>query len=58
MFTAVQRVLGLPPGDLTEEMIDAAMHAQVAETDDLDFKSKFVPLFVERRARQELSTLG
>jgi hypothetical protein len=43
VFTAVQRELGLPPGDLTEEMIDAAVQAQVAETDDLDFKSKLPP---------------
>lgn len=43
MFTAVHRVLGLPPGNLTEEMIDAVVCAEVAETDDLDFKSKLPP---------------
>lgn len=43
MFTAVHRVLGLPPGDLTDSMVDAVVKAQVAETDDLDFKRELPP---------------
>lgn len=43
MFTALHRALGLPPGDLTDAMIDAAVQAQVEETDDLDFKSELPP---------------
>jgi hypothetical protein len=40
MFTALHRAVGLPPGDITDEMLDAAVGQGVEETDDLDWKSK------------------
>lgn len=43
MFTALHRALGLQPGPLTERMLDAAITAGVAETDDLDWKAKLPP---------------
>lgn len=42
-FTALHRVLGLPPGSITDEMLDEAVSAGVAETDDLDWKSELPP---------------
>lgn len=42
-FTAMHRELGLPPGDVTDELIDAAVSAEVAETDDLDWKGELPP---------------
>ncbi|MYS84618.1 ATP-binding protein [Streptomyces sp. SID5474] len=44
VFTALHRVLGLPPGPLTDDMLDAAVAAGVAETDDLDWKSELPPM--------------
>lgn len=43
LFTALHRELGLPPGDLTDDLIDAAVKAGVAETDDLDWKGELPP---------------
>jgi hypothetical protein len=42
-FTALHRVLGRAPGPLADEMIDEAVRLGIAETDDLDFKSKLPP---------------
>jgi Schlafen, AlbA_2 len=42
-FTALHRLLGRPPGPLTDEMIDEAVSQGVAETDDLDCKSSLPP---------------
>ena len=39
-FTPLHRSLGLPPSTLTDEILDAAVAARVAETDDLDWKSE------------------
>ncbi|TDZ77367.1 hypothetical protein DE4585_04761 [Mycobacteroides salmoniphilum] len=39
-FTALHRVLGREPGPLTNELLDQAIAAAVAETDDLDWKSE------------------
>ncbi len=43
-FTALHRSLGLPPGPLTDEILDAAITAGVVETDDLDWKSELPPV--------------
>lgn len=43
VFTALHRMLGMRPGDLTSEMIDAAVERQLREADDLDWKSKLPP---------------
>jgi hypothetical protein len=43
VFTAVPRALGLHPGDLTDNMIAAAVRAHIEETDDLDFKAELPP---------------
>ncbi|WP_252342188.1 ATP-binding protein [Rhodococcus sp. 14-2483-1-2] len=43
-FTALHRVLGLPPGPLTDAMLDEAVGAGAAETDDLDWKSELPPM--------------
>lgn len=43
LFTALHRLLGRGPGPLTNEMIDAAVAQEVAETDDLDWKSELPP---------------
>lgn len=43
LFTPLHRELGLPPGPLTNEMLDAAVAARVAETDDLDWKKPPLP---------------
>lgn len=42
-FTALHRALGLPPGPLTDEMLEAAVTAGVSETDDLDWKGELPP---------------
>lgn len=42
-FTPLHRSLGLPPSTLTDEILDAAVAAGVAETDDLDWKSELPP---------------
>jgi hypothetical protein len=39
-FTPLHRLLGLSPGELNDDIIEAAVAAQVEETDDLDWKSK------------------
>lgn len=39
MFTAIHRELGREPGELTHELLDAAVKAGVREGDDLDWKS-------------------
>ncbi|WP_087129500.1 AlbA family DNA-binding domain-containing protein [Microbacterium esteraromaticum] len=42
-FTALHRAVGAAPGPLTDEILDAAVAAGVAETDDLDWKSELPP---------------
>lgn len=42
-FTALHRVLGVVPGPLTDDLLDAAVAAGVAETNDLDWKSELPP---------------
>src|SRR5882757_2810932 len=42
-FTALHLSLGLPPGPLTDEILDAAIAAGVVEADDLDWKSDLPP---------------
>lgn len=42
-FTALHRVLGIAPGPLTDDLLDAAVAAGVAETNDLDWKSELPP---------------
>ena len=39
-FTPLHRLLGLSPGELNDDIIEAAVAAQVEETDGLDWKSK------------------
>lgn len=41
--TALHRALGLAPGPLTDELLDAAVSGGVAETNDLDWKSELPP---------------
>ncbi|MBX9152250.1 AlbA family DNA-binding domain-containing protein [Rhodococcus qingshengii] len=43
-FTALHRLLGLTPGPITDEMIDAAVTAGITETADLDWKSELPPI--------------
>ncbi|MGW9631822.1 AlbA family DNA-binding domain-containing protein [Agromyces sp. NPDC055520] len=43
-FTALHRALGLPPGPLTDEMIDQAIEVGVMETDQIDWKAELPPL--------------
>lgn len=43
-FTALHRVLGLPPGPLTDVMLDEAVGAGAAESDDLDWKPERPPM--------------
>lgn len=43
-FTPLHRSLGLPPSSLTDKILDAAVAAGVAETDDLDWKSELPPV--------------
>jgi hypothetical protein len=38
--TPLHRLLGQEPGRITDELLDAAVSAKVAETDDLDWKSE------------------
>lgn len=42
-FTALHRVLGVGPGPVTDELLDAAVTAGAAESDDLDWKSELPP---------------
>jgi hypothetical protein len=42
-FTAIHRALGVAPGPLTDELLDAAVAAGVVETYDLDWKSELPP---------------
>lgn len=42
-FSAIHRALGLQPGPFTDEMIDAAIQAKIAEAADLDWKAKLLP---------------
>jgi len=42
-FTALHRALGVAPGPLTDELLDAAVAAGVTETSDLDWKSELPP---------------
>jgi hypothetical protein len=42
-FTALHRALGVGPGPLTDELLDAAVAAGVVETNDLDWKSDLPP---------------
>jgi hypothetical protein len=43
LFTSLHRALGVDPGPLTDEMLDAAVAAGVRETDELDWKSELPP---------------
>lgn len=43
IFTALHRELGMDPGPLTDELLDAAVARGVKETDDLDWKSELPP---------------
>lgn len=43
-FTALHRALGVGPGPFTDDLLDAAVAASVAETDDLDWKSELPPI--------------
>lgn len=43
LFTALHRVLGRPPGPLTDDMVDQAVAQGVAETTDLDWKGELPP---------------
>ena len=42
-FTALHRALGIVPGPLTDELLDAAVAAGVVEANDLDWKSELPP---------------
>lgn len=42
-FTALHRALGVGPGPLTDELLDAAVAAGVAESNDLDWKRELPP---------------
>lgn len=42
-FTALHRLLGVPAGPITNDMITAAIAAGLSETDDLDWKSELPP---------------
>lgn len=42
-FTSIHRALGVGPRPLTDELLDAAIAAGVAETNDLDWKSELPP---------------
>lgn len=42
-FTALHRAVGVPPGPLTDELLDAAVAAGTAESSDLDWKEKLPP---------------
>lgn len=43
-FTPLHRALGLPPGPLTDEILNSAVDAKVSETDDLDWKAELPPI--------------
>ncbi|MGO1412012.1 MULTISPECIES: AlbA family DNA-binding domain-containing protein [Micrococcales] len=43
VFTALHRVLGVAPGPVTDELLDAAVTAGAVETNDLDWKSELPP---------------
>lgn len=43
-FTALHRALGIEPGPMTDEILDAAVAAGLSETDDLDWKSELPPM--------------
>lgn len=42
-FTALHRALGVAPGPLTDELLDAAVAGSVVEANDLDWKSELPP---------------
>ncbi|MEO3763902.1 ATP-binding protein [Streptomyces sp. B8F3] len=42
-FTALHRALGMTPGPITDELLDAAVAAGVTEATDLDWKSELPP---------------
>lgn len=42
-FTALHRALGLPPGPITNDLLDEAVTAHTEETDGLDWKSNTLP---------------
>ncbi|WP_165068715.1 AlbA family DNA-binding domain-containing protein [Marisediminicola senii] len=42
-FTSLHRLLGRGPSPITDELVDAAVEQQLAETDDLDWKSELPP---------------
>lgn len=42
-FTALHRALGVAPGPLTDELLDAAVSGGVVEANDLDWKSELPP---------------
>jgi hypothetical protein len=42
-FTPIHRLLGLAPRPLSDQMIDEAISLGIAESDDLDWKSKLPP---------------
>ncbi|MEV7482422.1 AlbA family DNA-binding domain-containing protein [Streptomyces halstedii] len=42
-FTPLHRILGLAPGPLTGDLLDAAVKAGVTEHSDLDWKSELPP---------------
>ncbi|GAA3717303.1 hypothetical protein GCM10022399_37400 [Terrabacter ginsenosidimutans] len=43
LFTPIHRALGLAPSPLTDEIVEAAVAAGVAETQDLDWKKQLPP---------------
>lgn len=43
-FTALHRALGIEPGPMTDEILDAAVAGGVSETDELDWKSELPPM--------------
>lgn len=43
IFTALHRALGVTPGPLTDELLEAAVSGGVVETNDLDWKSELPP---------------
>ena len=42
-FTALHRLLGQPPSEVTDELVTAAVNQGISETDDLDWKAKLPP---------------
>lgn len=43
VFTTLHRLLGLGPGPITDELLDAAITARLPESDDLEWKSQLPP---------------